>query len=159
MDRANAVPAALRTLLPALLAALLLPVATGATGATAQAAAPDTVVVVVSADSPVEEIPRLHLADIYLGRTSRFPDGDPAVPIDLAPGSEAREAFYETYLGRSPAEIKAHWSKVVFTGRGRPPRDVPDAAAMKEAVAGNPRAVGYLPRRAVDGTVRVVEVR
>lgn len=132
-------------------------------GPTAHAAAAehpvaDTVVVVVSSESPLEEISRLHLSDLYLGRTSRFPDGQPAETVDQEPGSRVRRAFYETYLGRSQSEIKAHWSKAVFTGRGRPPPDVEDGQAMKETLAGNPRAIGYIDRSLVDGSVRVVRV-
>lgn len=127
-------------------------------GAAAAEPPGDEIVVVVSADNPVKEISRLHLADIYLGRASRFPDDRPAVPIDQAPDSPVRERFYKTYLGRSLAEIKAHWSKIIFTGRGRPPKDVPTSADVKEAVAGDPKALGYIERRLVDDSVRVVRV-
>jgi ABC-type phosphate transport system substrate-binding protein len=118
----------------------------------------DGVVVVVSAENPLTEIPRLHLADLYLGRTKRFPNGEPAVPIDLAPESPIRKEFYDTYLGRSQAEIKAHWSKIIFTGRGRPPKALPTGEEVKELVAGDPGAVGYIERRLVDDSVRIVRV-
>lgn len=120
--------------------------------------AADTLVVVVSAQRSAAELSRVHLLDLYLGRTSRFPDGTPAEPIDLEPGSAAREAFYQTYLNRSQAEIRAHWSKIIFTGRGRPPRDVSDGEEMKELIAGNPRAIGYIERHLVDESVRVVRI-
>lgn len=126
--------------------------------ATASGVADDTVVVVVSAENPVTEISRLQLADLYLGRASRFPDGRRAIPIDQRPGAPARGPFYEEFIGRSLSEVKAHWSKLVFTGRGRPPRDVPGGEEMKARVAGDPRAIGYLDHRLVDGTLRVVQV-
>lgn len=125
----------------------------------AWAAAAVEVVVVVSAVSPVTEISRHYLADIYLGRTSRFPDGEPVEPIDQEPGSQVRTAFYANYLGRSPAQVKAHWSKLIFTGRGTPPPHAHTSRAVKELIAGNPRAIGYLERSRVDATVRVVRVR
>lgn len=130
----------------------------GETGPPVQGPAADTVVVVVSSENPVTELSRLHLADLYLGRTSSLPNGESAEPIDQEPGSQARREFYETYLGRSPSEIKAHWSKAVFTGRGRPPRNVDNGEAMKEFLAENPGAVGYLDRRLVDESVHVVRV-
>lgn len=122
------------------------------------APAADTVVVVVSPENPVTEMPRLHLSDLYMGRTSSFPNGESAEPIDQEPGSRVRQAFYETYLGRSLSEIKAHWSKAVFTGRGRPPRGVDNGEEMKEFLAGNPEAIGYIDRSLVDESVRVVRV-
>jgi ABC-type phosphate transport system substrate-binding protein len=117
------------------------------------------VVVVVAADSPVERLDASDLADLYLGRTSRFPDGTPAVPIDQREGAPARSAFYSSYLGRSAAQMKAHWSTIVFTGRGSPPHDVPDGAAARALIAADPVAIGYLERELVDASLKVVEVR
>lgn len=121
--------------------------------------AADTVVVVVSAESPVVELPRQHLTDLYLGRTSRFPDGRGAAPIDLEPGAPEREEFYERYLGRNQAEIKTHWSRLVFTGRGRPPPDLESGERVRERVADDPSAIGYIDAELVDGSVRIVRIR
>jgi ABC-type phosphate transport system substrate-binding protein len=151
-------PSRSRRILLALAAAAILLCGLRAGVGAAATADDDSVVVVVSADSPVNEIPRLHLADLYLGRTTRFPDGESARPIDQEAGSPSRTAFYDTYLGRSQAEIKAHWSKIIFTGRGRPPKAVANDEEVKELVAGDPSAVGYVERRLVDDSVRVVEV-
>lgn len=131
----------------------------GTPGAALAAAAPDDIVVVVSAENPAMEISRLHLADLYLGRTTRFPNGEAAEPVDQRSGSKARDAFYERYVGRSAAEIKAHWSKIIFTGRGRPPREERDCTAVKRYVVEHPRAIGYIERSRVDDSVRVVRVR
>lgn len=146
-----------RRLLPAFALALIFVPSSGARAVQASSAA-DTVVVVVSTDSPVTEIPRLHLADLYLGRTTRFPNGEPAEPIDQGTTSAARADFYQRYLGRSLAEIKAHWSRLIFTGRGRPPRDVASGEDVRRLVAENPGTIGYIERRLVDSTVRIVRV-
>lgn len=146
-----------RRLRPAFALALILVPSSGARAAQASPVA-DTVVVVVSADSPVTEITRLHLADLYLGRTTRFPNGEPAEAIDQGTTSAGRADFYERYIGRSLAEIKAHWSRLIFTGRGRPPRDVTGGEEMRQLVAENPGTIGYLERRLVDGSVRIVRV-
>lgn len=138
-------------------AALLLGSLRAGVGAAATAEE-NAVVVIVSAESAVTEIPKLHLADLYLGRTSRFPDGAAARPIDQDAGSPSRTAFYDTYLGRSEAEIKAHWSKIIFTGRGRPPKAVANDEKVKELVAADPEAVGYIDGRLIDDSVRVVRV-
>lgn len=145
-----------RRLLPAFALALILVPSSGALAV--QSSTADTVVVVVSSDSPVTEISRLHLADLYLGRTTRFPNGEPAEPIDQGTTSAARTDFYQRYLGRSLPEIKTHWSRLIFTGRGRPPRDVASAEDMRRLVAENPGTIGYIDRRLVDGSVRIVRV-
>jgi ABC-type phosphate transport system substrate-binding protein len=116
------------------------------------------VVVVVSADSPLLALSRGELTDIFLGRTARFPDGRSAVPLDQRDGSSARAEFYSAYLGRSPAQIKAHWSKAIFTGRGSPPRAVPESSQLRARVASDPSSIGYLPRDQVDAALRIVRI-
>jgi ABC-type phosphate transport system substrate-binding protein len=120
------------------------------------AAHAEEVVPVVSAKSPVTALNAAQVADIFLGKTSRFPDGTPAVPIDLAEETPERDRFYAQYTGKSPAQLKAHWSKIIFTGRGQPPRQVASAREMKRALADNPNAIGYIDPSLVDSSVRVL---
>lgn len=101
---------------------------------------------------------RGELADIYLGRINRLPNGDPVVPIDQRESSSAYGAFYREYLGRSAAQIKAHWSKLIFTGRGHPPQTVRDGNAAADAVAEDPHAIGYVEPGLVNDHLRVVPI-
>lgn len=116
------------------------------------------VVVVVSAENPVDSLSHVELADIYLGRMNSFPNGESVVPVDQRGKSPAHDEFYSRYLGRTPAQIKAHWSKLIFSGRGLPPQTVAGDMAMAEFVAGNHHAIGYLPLGLVDKRLRVVPI-
>lgn len=124
-----------------------------------RAAAADDVVAVVSARSPVTALNGSQVADIFLGKTNRFPDGSIAIPIDLPEESPVREKFYAEYTGKSPAQVKAQWSKIIFTGRGQPPRQVDSGAEAKKLLADNPNAIAYIDSKLVDGTVRVLPPR
>jgi ABC-type phosphate transport system substrate-binding protein len=117
------------------------------------------IVAVVSAKSPVTSLNASQVADIFLGKTSRFPDGTQAVPIDQIEDSPAREKFYAQFTGKSPAQVKAHWSKIIFTGRGQPPKQVASSAEARKAVADNPNAIAYIDDRLVDSSVRVLAQR
>jgi len=123
------------------------------------ASAADDVVAVVSAKSPITSLNSGQVADIFLGKTSRFPDGTLAVPIDLPEESPVRERFYAEYTGKSPAQVKAHWSKIIFTGRGQPPRQVGSGAEAKKVLSENPNAIAYIDSKLVDGSVRVLASR
>jgi ABC-type phosphate transport system substrate-binding protein len=114
------------------------------------------VVVVVSAKCSVSTLSKDQVTDIFLGKTARFPDGAPAVPIDQMEGSSARDEFYTTFASKSSAQVKAHWTKIIFTGRGQPPKSLPNSAEVKKLIAANPRAIGYIERSEVDGTVKVL---
>jgi ABC-type phosphate transport system substrate-binding protein len=114
------------------------------------------VVAVVSAKSTVTSLSKSQVTDIFLGRSSRFPDGIQAVPIDQAEGSMVRDEFYSKIIGKSPAQVKAFWSKIIFTGRGQPPQAVPNSIEVKKRIVENPAAIGYIEEQLVDNTVRVV---
>jgi ABC-type phosphate transport system substrate-binding protein len=90
------------------------------------------------------------LANIYLGRSFDLK------PVDLPEGSALREQFYKKATDRDQSQIKAVWSRIVFTGKGQAPLILPDAAAVKKAVQADPKAIGYIDKAAVDGSVKVV---
>jgi len=113
-------------------------------------------VVVVSAKNPVSSLSKNQIADIFLGKTSKFPDGSRAVPVDLTEGSAARDAFYLRFTGKSPAQVKMYWSKMIFTGRGQPPPEVPNGVEMKKHLVEHPDEIGYIERKLLDGTVKVI---
>jgi ABC-type phosphate transport system substrate-binding protein len=108
------------------------------------------VVVVVSVENPTESLSRAQLTDIYLGRLNRFPHGGAVTPLDQREGATAHRMFYRDYLGQTPAQIKAHWSKLIFTGRGQPPRSVADDSAVADTVAASSDALGYLDSTYLD---------
>jgi ABC-type phosphate transport system substrate-binding protein len=113
-------------------------------------------VVVVSARSPVEALRPDQVAAVFLGQAPRFPNGAVATALDQPLGSAERDQFYLRVTGKTPALLKAYWSKLVFTGRGQPPRELAGNAAVRKAVAEDPALVGYIQREALDPTVRAV---
>ncbi len=122
----------------------------------AMSAACADVVAVVSDKSPVTSLSNNQLADIFLGRVARFPNGNPAVPVDQAEGTAVRNEFYAKFAGKTAAQLKAHWSKIIFTGRGQPPRAMANSGETKKFLAQNPNAIGYIEQSEVDGTVKVL---
>ena len=114
------------------------------------------VVTVVAAGNPVTTLSRGDVANIFLGKTRQFPDGSPVQPIDQPESSPIRQTFYRTIGGQRPEELKAYWSKMIFTGRGQPPPVVQGDEAVKEALAHQRGSIGYIDANAVDSRVRVV---
>jgi hypothetical protein len=115
-----------------------------------------SVVVVVSSQSAIPKLSRSQVADLFLGRTQRLPDGEKVVPFDLPEGSRLRDEFYVQFSGKSPAQVKAHWSRIIFTGRGRPPAEVSDSEAVKKLLTENARAIAYIDGALIDSSVRVI---
>lgn len=115
-------------------------------------------VIIVAADNPVDHLAAHEIVDMYLGRSARFPDGRPVAPVEHKYDSAAKEAFYRNLLQQNPAQVRAHWSRLVFTGRGKPPRQAGSSIELVEIVARNPNAIGYVEPGFIDESVRIIRV-
>jgi len=130
------------------LAALAL--CTGAAGAVAQVA------VVVNPKSPVAAMTADQVSGIFLGKVNTLPSGATALPADLPDTQPAHDLFYAKVTGKSNAQVKAAWSRLVFSGKATPPKELASSADVKRFVAANPDAIGYIDKSTVDASVKVV---
>lgn len=96
------------------------------------------------------------LVRLYTGKLSAFPDGSSAVPVNLADSVALRADFDQKALGRSSSQVKAYWSKLVFTGKGTPPKEVVSDNEVLTLVASNPNLIGYVSAAAVSDKVKVL---
>lgn len=113
-------------------------------------------VVVIGHPGGPDSIADNQVRDLYLNRSQALPDGQNAKPFELPEGDAARAEFHSKVTGRNDAQLKAFWSQQVFTGRGQPPEEAGNAAAMKARVSSTPGAIGYLDAAEVDASVKVI---
>ncbi len=128
----------------------------GAALLVAGVAAQAQVAVVVSAKSAVGNMTAEQVSSIFLGKSNALPNGNAAVAVDLPESAGTRDTFYTKATGKSSAQVKAAWSRLVFSGKGTPPKELGSSADVKKFVAGNPDAIGYIEKSAVDSSVKVV---
>lgn len=96
------------------------------------------------------------IARIFTGKMKSYADGSSAVPINQEPSSAATGEFNSKVLKKSASQLKAYWSKLVFTGKGTPPKAVGGDAEVIKLIAANPNLIGYVDASAVDGSVKVI---
>ncbi len=106
-------------------------------------------VITAASASPLS---KSQLAKIYLGRSFE------RTPVDLPEGHPLRAVFYRAATDSDLTQVRSTWARVMFTGRGEPPRELPDATAVKAAVAANANVVGYIDASMVDSSVRTVMI-
>ena len=95
-------------------------------------------------------------AHLFMGKTGEFSNGQRATPVHQTGTAPARAKFLKSVLKRNEDELTAYWSKLQFSGKGQPPRELADDTAVKAFVAGNPDAIGYVDGKFVDGSVKVL---
>jgi ABC-type phosphate transport system substrate-binding protein len=124
-------------------------IAAGLTFAAALQQARADVVVIVSAQSTAT-ITAKEISLVYLAERNTW------TPLDIAGPSLTRREFYAKVVGKNEAQMKARWSKLVFTGKGSAPKELPSGADVVKAVAADPHAIGYVDSSFVNITVKIV---
>lgn len=112
--------------------------------------------VIVSTGNANASLDKTAITRIFLGKASSFPDGSKAIPVDQSEGSASREAFNSHVLEKSASQLKAYWSRLIFTGKGTPPQESGSDIDIKNLIANNPNLVGYIDSSQVDSSVKVV---
>jgi len=105
--------------------------------------------IVVIAHPGAAGVTKEQVADIFLGKNTSL------TPIDQSESSPLYADFYKS-MGRDAAQVKSARARLAFSGKQRFPQQLPDSEAVKKAVAADPKAIGYIDKQAVDGTVKTV---
>jgi len=113
-------------------------------------------VAIVVHPTNVASADQAEISRLFTGRGTTFSNGSKATPLNLADSSPARAEFDSKVLGKSSSQMKAYWSKLVFTGKGTPPKELATDADVKAAVAADPTAIGYIDAASVDASVKVI---
>jgi ABC-type phosphate transport system substrate-binding protein len=108
------------------------------------------VVVIANKANPAAKLTADQLAEVYLGRSSEL------TPIDQPRDAEIRDEFVQKVCGKKPSQYEAVWAKLEFSGKGTRPHVASSSQAVKQAVAADPKAIGYIDKSAVDATVKVL---
>lgn len=95
------------------------------------------------------------LQRLYLGKTTQL-DGVSITALNQIESSGIRGQFIENVVGKTSSQYRAYWSQLIFTGKGKPPKEVNSDQDVKKMVADNPDFIGYIEASSVDDTVKVI---
>ncbi|MFQ3249553.1 phosphate ABC transporter substrate-binding protein [Glaciecola sp.] len=95
---------------------------------------------------------------IFLGKDKKFADGNETIAVNQGADTQIRQDFDQAVLGRSSSQVSAYWSKLVFTGKGIPPKEVANDAEVIDLVSKNLSVIGYVDKASVTDAVKIVEM-
>lgn len=107
-------------------------------------------VVIGNLQAPANALNIDQVSQVFLGVSTSY------TPVDQTDASPLRAEFYKKVTGKEPGQVKAIWSKLVFTGKGKLPKEYASSADVKKAVSADPNAIGYIEKSAVDGSIKVL---
>jgi ABC-type phosphate transport system substrate-binding protein len=119
--------------------------------------ADDQVAIIANTSNSVSTLSAGDLHRIFLGEKSTWPNGKHIFVVMAAPGSPERAVILKDVYKMNESEYAKYFMQASFTGAvAAPPKDASSAAQMKQLVAANPGAVGYVPQQEVSDSVKVL---
>ena len=118
--------------------------------------AANNIVVVVHPSNSISTMTQDEIKRIYLGKNKLFKNGLSVAPVDAEKGSPKRKEFYRKVVGKSPSQISSYWSRLIFTGKGAPPRVIDSEAEILAWVESHADSLGYVNKDSVTDTVKIV---
>ena len=104
--------------------------------------------VIVSVSNPLTSIERERLARIFIKSETRWENGREIAVVDQSGRSPVRLNFSRDVLktvGMSRmSAIQSYWQQQLFSGRGSPPPIKATDTEVRDFVAENPSAIGYV---------------
>ena|SRR5438874_4375358 len=113
--------------------------------------------VIVNSSNPLVSISRDNVSRIFLKKTTKFPNGLGASPVDLSVNSSTRESFSKDVHGKPASAVDAYWQQLIFSGRDVPPAQKSEGGAI-EFVRSNENGIAYVSAGADTAGVKVVKV-
>lgn len=93
---------------------------------------------------------------IYLGKIKALENGDKVNVLTLEDSAPETEQFRQSALKKSNSQFKSYWSKIAFTGKGTPPKEIASSADMINAIKADASSIGFVDSGAVTGDVKVI---
>jgi ABC-type phosphate transport system substrate-binding protein len=113
--------------------------------------------VIVNPSNSISTLSPSDLHRIYLGDKSTWPNGKHIFLVMAAPGSPERAAILKTVFKMSETDYAKYFLQASFTGAvSAPPKDASSPSEIKQLVAQNPGAIGYINDSDADGSVKVL---
>lgn len=115
------------------------------------------VAVVVHPEHP-QAFDKSAIARLYLGKDKTYANKEIAVLIAQIESAPVTLEFNSKVLGKNAKQLKSHWSRLVFTGKGIPPNEVSTDADVIAEIKKNVNAIGYVDLASVTKDVKVVAI-
>jgi len=97
--------------------------------------------VIVNPSNPISSMSREDVSRIFLKKTTKFPDGRGASPVDLSVNSSTRENFSKDVHGKPASAVEAYWQQLIFSGRDVPPAQNTETGEL-DFVRSNENGIG-----------------
>jgi ABC-type phosphate transport system substrate-binding protein len=111
--------------------------------------------VVIIGHTSMRKLDLVTLQRIYTGKVVEI-DGNPVIPINAPPNQSIRQRFLSEYLQQDEEKFVSYWTVRRYVGKGTPPREIGDTAALIAYVQKTPGAIAYVDDSEVTSAMTVL---
>ena len=115
----------------------------------------NNLVVIVSKDSKINSITKKELSKIFLAKTRTFFNEEMAIRVENTNRSYQSE-FYKSVCNKNDKQLKKYWAKMIFTGRGQPPKKIESINELLLFIKNNKNAISYIPIEYINNDVKII---
>ena len=117
----------------------------------------EAISVIVSSQSKLTpgSVKQKDIRNVFLRKTSKLN----GVAVDLIAQSRDRSItllFNQGVLNKTSDQMRAYWSRMMFSGKASPPPELEDDQAVKLHVAGHETSISYIKKSMLDDTVKSI---
>jgi len=112
------------------------------------------ILVVISERSSIKNLDKHEVKRIFLDKTRFFPNGQ---KVQVVEGNLAnvKNEFYSLVTNKSKSQLRSYWAKQIFTGKGRPPRQIKKDKLLSY-LDKNPNAISYISEEQMTDSLKVL---
>lgn len=130
-----------------LIMGLLLISVTTATNAMAE-------IVIIASPGVDKKLTRSQVQKLFLGKGS-----NELVPVDIKSSNAVSKEFASKVLRKNSAQLKSYWSRLIFTGKGKPPKILASEDAVIKHVRSSRNAIGYVSAAKAGGQNVILRIK
>ena len=115
----------------------------------------NNLVVIVSKNSNIHTISKKELSKIFLSKTRNLPNGKKSFLVEID-DKVIKSKFYKEICNKNENQLRKYWTKMIFTGKGQPPKKIKSINEIIKYVANNKNAISYIPSQYINNSIQTI---
>ena len=106
---------------------------------------------------PIKKLSHSQVKRIFLGKVSSINNHRIKV-VEQVATSESRQKFIRLALNMTEPQMKSYWARIIFSGKGLPPKIKKTDKQVKNLIKENKNMIGYIQNKNLDDNFKVLLV-
>ncbi len=112
------------------------------------------IAIVISRTFNANSLDKASVARIFLAKTNHI--NSIRVKVFELKNSSYKKQFYKKVSGKSLAQLRSYWTRLIFTGKAQPPKQLKNREDLIQKMQDDSTVISYLPLSEVADEMKVL---